>query len=112
MYCQRIVTPDILKEFLSTGILVLSLTKNLILKTRLRKQFKDYSVLHQDPAREIKSLDIILRHQRNLKAVLKKDKWNELGKQQKEARAKVRPIERAKDESVAPEQQGFNSSCS
>ena len=102
VYCQRTGTPDIFKELMSTGIMVLRVTKHLISKRKVKTQQGDSRVLHQEPAREIKSLDIVLRHQENLKALLKKRKGKNLG--QRKARAKVRLVERAENESVAPEQ--------
>ena len=104
VYCQRTGTPDIFKELLSTGILVLRVTKHLITKRKRKTQLGDYSVLHQEPPHEIESLEIALRHQGNLKALLKKGKGKNLGKRQRKARAKVRLVERAQNESEAPEQ--------
>ena len=104
VYCQRTGTPDIFKELLSTGILVLRVTKHLISKRKAKTQLGHYIVLHQELAREIKSLDIVLRHQGNLKALLKKRKGKNLEKLQRKARAKVRLVERAQTERVAPEQ--------
>ena len=74
VYCQRTGTPDIFKELLSTGILVLRVTEHLISERKEKTMLGDYRVLHQETAREIKSLDIVLRQQRNLKALLKKEK--------------------------------------
>ena len=73
VYCQRTRTPDIFKELLSTGILFLRVTKHLISKLKRKTQLGDNIVLQQEPAREIKSLDIVLHHQGNLKTLLKKD---------------------------------------
>ena len=111
VYCQRTGTPDIFKELLSTGILVLRVTKHLISKRKGKTQLGDYRVLHQEPSREIKSLDIVLRHQGNLKALLKKGKGKNLGKRQRKAGAKVRLVVGAQNESVAPEQWGFIAPC-
>ena len=99
VYCQRTGTSDIFEELLSTGILVLLVTKHLISKRKRKTQLGDYSVLHQEPAHEIKSLD-----EGNLK-VLKKKK--NLGKQQRKARAKVRLVERAENKSASVLEQAF-----
>ena len=104
VYCQQTGTPDFLKVLLSTRILVLRVTKHLISKKKGKTQLGDYIVLQQEPAPEIKSLDIVLRHQGNLKALLKKGKRKKLGKRQRKARAKVRVVKRAQNESVAPKQ--------
>ena len=56
----------------------------------------DYNVLYQEAAREIKSLDIVLPQQGNLKALLKKGKKRNIGKRQRNARAKVRLLKKHK----------------
>ena len=63
--CQRTGTLDTFKELLRTGIQVLRLKKQLISKRNRRTQPVDYSEIGEKQAREIKSLDIVLRTQAN-----------------------------------------------
>ena len=76
-YYQLSGFPDILIEFMSTGILVLRVTMHLMSKRRRKTQLIDNAMLHQKQERKIKSLDIVLRHQENLKALFKKSKSEE-----------------------------------
>ena len=104
VYFQRTGSPDIFKELLSTGILVLRVTKHLISKRKRKTQLGDYSALRQEPACQIKSLDIVLRHKGKLKALLKKIKGKKFEKRQRKSRAKIRLVERPQNENEAPEQ--------
>ena len=104
VYCQRTGTPDIFKELLSTGILVLRVTKHLISKRKGKTQLGDYRVLHQEPVREIKSFGHCSALSRKTESSAQKRKGKNLGKRQRKARAKVRMLERSQNESVAPEQ--------
>ena len=90
VYCQRTGTTDIFKELLSTGVLVLRVTKHLISKRKGKLQLGENSVLHQEPAREIKLLDVILRQQGNLKA--QKRKKEEPRKTTEEGKSKGKTV--------------------
>ena len=90
VYCTRKGAPDIVKSLLKTGILVIQVTKHIIPRQKQRDYWclKQYKGLHQEAALELKTLDIIWRHRRNLRSLLKQAKGKpKLGKQQRQARA-------------------------
>ena len=77
VYCQRNGTPDIRNQLISSGILVIPITKCLISKRKRRTELvNEYQALHQDVQLELKSLRIVFEHQDNLPAVLSKLRSN------------------------------------
>ena len=73
VYCQRNGIPDIRNQLISSGILVIPITKCLISKRKRRMELvNEYQALHQDVQLELKSLRIVFKHQDNLPAVLSK----------------------------------------
>ena len=77
VYCQRNGTPDIRNQLISSGILVIPITKSLISKRKRRTELvKEYQALHQDVQLELKSLRIVFEHQDDLPAVLSKLRSN------------------------------------
>ena len=60
LYCQRNGTPDIRNQLISSGILVIPITKCLISKRKRRTGLvNEYQALHQDVQLELKSLRIV-----------------------------------------------------
>ena len=77
VYCQRNGTPDIRNQLISSGFLVIPITKCLISKRKRRTELvNEYQALHQDVQLELKSLSIVFEHQDNLPAVLSKLRSN------------------------------------
>ena len=74
VYCQRTGTPDIFKELLSTGILVLRVTKHLISKRKGKNSWENTECSTSNRYVRSNHLDIVLRYQGKLKALLKKEK--------------------------------------
>ena len=75
----------------------------MILQRKPRIQLEEYNVLHLEPARDIKSLDIFLRHPGVLEALHKEGKGKNFGKRQRKRRANVL-VEGSQNEGVAPGQ--------
>ena len=93
VYCQRNGTPDIRNQLISSGILVIPITKCLISKRKRRTELvNDYQALHQDVQLEPKSLRIVFEHQDNLPAVLSKLRSNTKKKSQSRRRAEKRRL--------------------
>ena len=103
VYCQRNGTPDIKNQLISSGILVIPITKCLISKRMRRTELvNEYQALHQDVQLELKSLRIVFEHQDNLPAVLSKLPSNTKKKSQSRRRAqKIRLVNRG-EETVGP----------
>ena len=80
VYCRRIATEDILQELLKSEVLVLSVTKHLISKRKRKTQPGKYSPLHHEAGLKIETLATALRHQYNLRELLKKRKGKKVGK--------------------------------
>ena len=59
---------------------------------------KKYSQLHQEAGLEIKTLETVLRHQYNLRGLLKKGKGKNLGKRQRKVRDKARKVQQTQTE--------------
>ena len=67
VYCQRNRTPDIRNQLISSGILVIPITKCLISKRKRRTELvNENQALHQDVQLELKFLRIVFEHQDNL----------------------------------------------
>ena len=80
VYCQRVETPNIYDLLCSTGILILSVTGDLISKRKQKdtRLFRQYFQIHQETDLELKSFSIVrsktanLRKIKNKKATLSK----------------------------------------
>ena len=92
VYCRRIGTEDIFQELLKSEVLVLSVTKRLMSKPKWKTQPGKYSQLHQEAGLEIGTLDTV-RHQYNLRGLLKKGKGKNWGKRQRKAEANIRKVQ-------------------
>ena len=57
-----------------------------------------YSQLHQEAGLEAKTLETVLRHQYNLRGLLKKAEDQNLGKKQRKVRAKARKVQQTQTE--------------
>ena len=71
VYCQRVGTPNSYQAIKSAGIPAISVNKNLVSKRKHRDKvhgFK-YSVIHQSPLQELKSLNIVLKNGGDLKSL-------------------------------------------
>ena len=91
MYCKRRRAPDIVKNLLKTGIILIQVTKHLISRQKQRDYWclKQYRELHQEAALELKTLDYIWRHRKNLRSLLKKGNGKpKVEKRQRQARAR------------------------
>ena len=88
VYCRRIGRGDIFQELLKSEVLVLSETKHLISKRKRKKQPGTYSQLHQEAGLKNETLETVLRHQYNLRGLLKKGKYKNWGKSLRKTRAK------------------------
>ena len=93
VYCRRIGTENIFPELLKSEVLVLSVTEHLTSKRKRKTQEGKYCQLHQEAGLENKTLQTVLRHQNNLRGLLKKGKGKNLGKRQRKARAKARKVQ-------------------
>ena len=98
VYRQRIGTEDIFEELLKSEVLALSVTKHLISKRKWKTQPGKYSQLHQEAGLEIRTLETVLRHQYNLRGLLKKGKGKNWGKRQRKARAKAKMVQQTHTE--------------
>ena len=98
VYCRRIGTEDIFQELLKSEVLVLSVTKHLISKIKRKTQPGKYLQLNQAAGLEIKTLETVLRHQYNLRGLIKKDKGKNVGKRQRKSRAKARKVQQTQTE--------------
>ena len=98
VYCRRIGTEDTFQELLKSEILVLSVTKHLISERKRKMQPGKYSQLHQEAGLENRTLEIVLRHQYNLRGLLKKGKGKNWGKRKRKARSKARKVQRTQSE--------------
>ena len=93
VYCQRNGTPDIRNQLISSGILVIPITKCLILKKKRRTELvNENQALHQDVQLVLKSLRIVFEHQDNLPAVLSKLRSNTKKKSQSRRKAEKRRL--------------------
>ena len=91
VYCQRHGAKNILKQLLKSGILVIQSTKHLVSRRKQKNTnvISRYFQLHQDPDIELKSLGLVLKHQSNLRKLLKKNRGKrKLCKNQREAKKK------------------------
>ena len=66
VYCSRYLAPDIYEDLRRAGLVVISVTRNLISKRKqsipwIRLQ---YVALHQNPVLEVKSLEIVWKTRR------------------------------------------------
>ena len=103
VYCQRNGTPDIKKQLISSGILVIPITKCLISKRKRRTELvNEYQALHQAVQLEIKALRIVFEHQDNLPAFLYKLRSNTKKKSQSRRRAEKRRLVNRSEETVGP----------
>ena len=102
--CQRNGTSDIRNQLISSGILVIPITRCLISKRKRRIELvNEYQVLHQDIQLELKSLRIVFEHQDNLPAVLSKlRRSNTKKKSQSRRRAEKRRLMNRGEETVGP----------
>ena len=88
-----IPAPDIRNQLISSGNLVIPITKCLISKRKRRTELvNEYQALHQDVQLELKSLRIVFEHQDNLPAVLSKLRSNTKKKSQSRRRAEKRRL--------------------
>ena len=71
VYCQRFGAPQIFETLRSTNIVIIRITKNLISRRRQQDKFllHQYLQLHQEGPLEIRSLQLVLKHSSNLKAL-------------------------------------------
>ena len=83
---------------MKSEVLVLSVIKHLISKRKKKTQPGKYSQLHQEAGLENKTLETVLRHQYNLRGLLKKGKGKNVGKRQRKARTKASKVQQAETE--------------
>ena len=103
VYCQRKGRPDITNQLISSGILVIPITKCLISKRKRRTELvNEHQALHQDVQLELKSLRIVFEHQDNLPAFFSKLRSNTKKKSQSRRRAEERSLLNIGEETVGP----------
>ena len=67
VYCQRNGTPDFRNQLISSGFLVIPITRCLISKMKRRTELmNEYQVLNQDVQLELASLRFVFQHRGNL----------------------------------------------
>ena len=96
VYCRRIGTEEMLQEVLKSEVLVQSLTKHL--RKKWKTQPRNHCKLYQEAGLEIRNLETVLRHQYNLKRLLRKGRGENLGKKQRKAWAKERKVQQTQSE--------------
>ena len=69
VYCRRFGAPDIYTLLKTTGIVIISVRKNLLSKRKQASPLiqRQYSQLHQDSILELKSLQIVLNNVNDLR---------------------------------------------
>ena len=103
VYCQRNGTSDVRSQLISSGILVIPITRFLTSKKKRRTELvNEYQALHQDVQLELKSLRIVFKQQDNLPAVLSKLRSNTKKKSQSRRRAEKIRLVNTGEETVDP----------
>ena len=87
VYCRRNGTDNIEKELKKTGILVLNIVEDFILKRKAKDQIliEKYKELHQPPSLELKSLLLLRRYSADLSTLGAKKKRNRLSPKNRRA---------------------------